>query len=134
MNGKLHILQHTLGLDQWGKGRQFRNHFVTGPKTTDWPHCVALVAEGLMEQHASHALSGGNPWFSVTEAGKKYVAENSPAEPAKPKMSRSKQRYDRFLKYGDGFESFLSYCCWDAKPERSWNQPQGNQNARRRSA
>lgn len=38
-----------------------------------------------------------------------------------PKVSRSKQRYQRYLKYGDGFRSFLDYCYWDSAPERSWN-------------
>lgn len=35
--------------------------------------------------------------------------------------SRSQQRYQRFLTYGESFESFLDYCRWDADPERSWN-------------
>ena len=37
------------------------------------------------------------------------------------KVSKSKQRYQRFLEYGDGFKSFLDYCRWDAEPSRSWN-------------
>lgn len=126
MNGRLHVLQHSLGLNQYGKGRPYRNHFVTGPQTTDWPHCIALVADGLMEQHAPGAMTGGSPWFSVTEAGREYVAKNSPPEPAKPKLTRSQRRYERFLEYGDGFESFLSYCRWDAEPERSWNLHRGS--------
>lgn len=40
----------------------------------------------------------------------------------KPKLSRSKQRYQRYLEYGDGFDTFLDYCRWDGKPERSWNK------------
>ena len=36
-------------------------------------------------------------------------------------MTRSQQRYSRFLEYGDGFDSFVDYCRWDAAPERSWN-------------
>lgn len=35
--------------------------------------------------------------------------------------SRSSQRYQRYLEYGDGFESFLDYCRWDSEKERSWN-------------
>jgi hypothetical protein len=43
-------------------------------------------------------------------------------EPAKtPKRSRSKDRYQRFLEYGDSFDSFIDFCRWDAQPERSWN-------------
>lgn len=38
------------------------------------------------------------------------------------KPSRSQARYQRWLEFGDGFNSFLSFCRWDAQPERSWNQ------------
>tara|TARA_R110000868_G_scaffold398485_1_gene671674 strand:+ start:563 stop:880 length:318 start_codon:yes stop_codon:yes gene_type:complete len=34
---------------------------------------------------------------------------------------KSKQRYTRFLEYGDGFQSFLDYCRWDSCKDRSWN-------------
>jgi len=36
-------------------------------------------------------------------------------------MTRSQQRYRRFLEYGDGFDSFVAFCRWDAAPNRSWN-------------
>lgn len=36
-------------------------------------------------------------------------------------MTASQRRYRRFLEYGDGFDSFLDYCRWDAAPGRSWN-------------
>lgn len=36
-------------------------------------------------------------------------------------ITKSQQRYKRFLEYGDGFNSFIEYCRWDAEPERSWN-------------
>ena len=31
------------------------------------------------------------------------------------KMTRSQQRYQRFLEFGDGFDSFLDFCRWDAQ-------------------
>jgi len=37
------------------------------------------------------------------------------------KPSRAKQRYRRFLEYGDSFQTFLDFCRWDADPRRSWN-------------
>lgn len=37
------------------------------------------------------------------------------------KMTRSQQRYRRFLEYGDSFDSFIDFCRWDSGPERSWN-------------
>lgn len=35
--------------------------------------------------------------------------------------TRSQERYQRFLEYGDGFGDFIDYCRWDAAPERIWN-------------
>lgn len=65
---RVDILRHALGL---GRGsREYRNHFVTGPGSTDYPHCEALVAAGLMTRSEGHALSGGDPVFRVTEAGR----------------------------------------------------------------
>lgn len=115
----LHILQHSLGLDAYGQGRQYRNHFVTGPGSKDWDACRALVDAGLMTENKGHELlTAGDSVFYVTEAGKDYVAANSPKP---PKVSRSRARYLRFLEYGDSFSNFLEFCRWDAEPERSWN-------------
>jgi hypothetical protein len=50
--------------------RLYRNHFVTGPGTTDWPTVQALCSRGLMMQtRAPSELSGGDAVFTVTEAG-----------------------------------------------------------------
>jgi hypothetical protein len=38
-----------------------------------------------------------------------------------PKVSKSKERYQRYLEYGEMFDSFIEFCRWDAEPERSWN-------------
>jgi len=37
------------------------------------------------------------------------------------KPSRYAERYQRFLEYGECFDSFIDFCRWDADPERSWN-------------
>lgn len=36
-------------------------------------------------------------------------------------LTRSQQRYKRYIEYSDMFESFIDFCRWDAEPERSWN-------------
>ena len=63
------ILRHALGY-----GRRtapgWRNHFVTGPGTTDHPHCEALVAAGLMTKREGSALSGWDAVYTVTAEGK----------------------------------------------------------------
>jgi len=94
MSADLHILQHSLGLDQYGRGREYRQHFVTGEGSTDYPVCMDLVARGMMVRRDGNELSGGDDIFIVTDAGRAYVASNSP-EP--PKLSRSAQRYRRYL-------------------------------------
>lgn len=38
------------------------------------------------------------------------------------KPSKGAARYQRWLEYGDGFDSFMHFCRWDAEPERSWNR------------
>lgn len=98
MNSKLHILQHSLGLDQYGEGRQHRNHFVTGPGSDDFDNCRALVAEGLMTERPGNELSGGNPVFFVTRKGVDFVAQHSPKRPPEPKLTRSQQRYRDWLR------------------------------------
>lgn len=42
MKEHMHILQHALGLDQYGRGREYRNHFCTGPGSVDFLPCRAL--------------------------------------------------------------------------------------------
>lgn len=66
---QLHILRHSLGIERSG-GREYRNHFVTGPGSDDYADCTALVEQGLMTRRAGNALSGGDDIFYVTEAGK----------------------------------------------------------------
>lgn len=80
-DARLHILQHSLGLNEHGQGRAYRNHFETGPGSTDHAHCMALVESGLMARGVGSALTGGDDLFTVTEAGRAFVAENSPPPP-----------------------------------------------------
>mgnify|MGYP001603089096 CR=1 FL=1 len=72
------ILRHALGLREDGSGRSYRNHFVTGEGSTDWPHCVALVEAGLMTLRKGNPLSGGDDIFYVTEAGRDAARKGVP--------------------------------------------------------
>ena len=49
--------------------------------------------------------------------GSPIVGEIKP----RPKISRAKQRYQRYLEYGDMFDSFINFCYWDSEKEREWN-------------
>ncbi len=34
------------------------------------------------------------------------------------KLTRSQQRYQRYLEYGDSFETFIDFCKWDAETHK----------------
>jgi hypothetical protein len=68
-SAQIGILRHALGLKSDGSGRSYRRHFVTGPGSSDFDDCEALVASGAMTKRAGSALSGGDPVYLVTEAG-----------------------------------------------------------------
>jgi hypothetical protein len=102
---QLHILQHSLGLDRYGEGRQFRNHFCTGPGCTDYEDCMAMVDYGLMRLCDHRVIYGGDSAFQVTHGGIEYVALHSPKRPSEKKMTRSQKRYWQYLRT-DCNESF----------------------------
>lgn len=97
MNARhLEILQHALGLDKYGRGSSYRNHYCAGGD--DETSCRELVALGYMTQHETTEMY---PYFncSVTEEGKAAVREHSPAP---PKLTRSQKRYREFLNADHG--------------------------------
>ena len=80
----------------------YRNHFCAGGQDADT--CRELIALGYMQQHAT---TDSLPYFncSVTDAGKAAVRAES-LKP--PKLTRSQQRYRRYLEADTGF-SFREY-------------------------
>lgn len=62
------IMKHALGFGR-GASPGWRNHFCTGPGSDDYDDCEALVAAGLMRRRSGGPLSGGDPIYSVTDAG-----------------------------------------------------------------
>lgn len=95
----LHILQHALGLDDYGRGESYRNHFVAGEGSDDWAMLQEHVAAGRMIEHAPREIFGGGSCFTVTDAGREYVRANSPAP---PKKTRAQKRYLAWLDADDG--------------------------------
>ncbi len=94
---QLGILQHALGVDQYGRGQQYRDHFAAGGE--DIPICQELIALGYMRQVATTAVFQD---FNcrVTEEGKAAMLRESPAVPV---LSRSQQRYRDWLRVADVF-------------------------------
>lgn len=105
MSTVLHILQHSLGCDEFGRGTMYRNHFVTGEGSDDYPICMEAVALGLMNRRDGFEMTGGMDLFTVTVEGKQWMAENSPAP---PKLTRSQRRYQAFLNADTGL-SFIEF-------------------------
>jgi hypothetical protein len=102
---RLHVLQHSLGLDSYGRDVLHRNYFVTREGSTDWPVCVAAVADGLMTQTHGNSITGGDDVFRVTPAGEVWVQQHSPKAPT---LTRSQQAYRDYLAADTG----LSFGAW----------------------
>lgn len=102
---QLQILQHALGVDQYGQGKQYRSHFVTGAGSDDHPDCMALFEAGLMKRRANVEMYGGMNAFFVTDEGRAFVVANSPPP---PKLTRSQRRYQDWLD-ADCSLSFIDY-------------------------
>ena len=112
----LHILQHSLGLDEYGRGTFYRNRFVTREGSIDHLLCMELVELGYMKHYPAVEMFGGSDGFVVIEEGKRICLAESPAP---SKISRSKQHYLDFLA-NDGSMSFMEYIKWrDYRDRRS---------------
>lgn len=106
----LHILQHSTGRDQFGRlqggsDQEYRNHFVTGPQTTNWLPCIVACAMGLMKFRP--CPFGGESWvFHVTDYGREYMLANSQKP---PKLTAGQRRYREWLRAETGmsFGRFL---------------------------
>lgn len=102
----LHILQHTLGLDQYGQppeGRRpcadddypncYRNNYVIGAEAPDFYLLRELVEAGLMMDAGPKKMLGGMHVFHATRAGFEAVKKHSSPP---PKVSKAKRRWRHF--------------------------------------
>jgi hypothetical protein len=111
-NRQLEVLLHSLGLDEYGRGRRYRNHFATDPESNDGAICRSLVDVGFMVDHGARELAAGMHVYSVTPTGEAAIAAQCPKP---PKVSRSRQRYLDWLADDSG----LSFREWIRLPRRS---------------
>lgn len=107
---KLDLLRHTIG---WGRESN-RNHFVAGEGSANCDICRALVNEGRMVEYAPSDLTGGDPLFLATPAGREWTAANAP--PA-PKLTPGQRRYRDYLK-SDSNLAFGDWLKAHAAPKR----------------
>ena len=102
-----HTLLHTLGLTRRGAVMS-RNYFAG-----DAPEMAELVAAGLMEKVSNgNKITGGDPVFRATAAGKRRALEIHARE--YPKPSRSRARYQAWLDADSGmsFGEWLKMGCY----------------------
>lgn len=71
---QLSEMRHALGLDDEGKGREYRNYFCTYGNDKDWD---ALVSKGLaiVRPFAKGLLPKNGLYYHLTEEGKKIARE-----------------------------------------------------------
>lgn len=107
--GELHILQHALGADEygrWPKGHDwyYRDYYIGEDATAD-----ALVEAGLMKKFDGNAATGGDCCYRVTGNG---IVAMRQASPEPPKLTKSQQRYRDFLAadLGISFREWLNIC------------------------
>lgn len=99
---QLHIIQHSIGCDQYGQsesaGRNesdgcfgyYRNRYVSDPT----PDLIALVAARLMVDRGAYDIAGGMHYYRITEAGVAAMKQQSPKPPI---LTRGQKRYREFL-------------------------------------
>lgn len=94
---QLQILQHSLGCDEYGRGTQYRNGFVADELHRDHPDLEVLRAAGLMSRAGPVDWMGGAFAYSVTDAGKREMRNQSPVP---PKVSRAQRRWQQYVNSG----------------------------------
>jgi len=102
---ELDFIQHALGVNEFGCGRQYRNHFVTDAAGPDGLVCERLVGKGLMERGRKDELTGGSQCYHVTFTGKRAMASESKLPPV---QTASQRRYAQYLNEDSG----LSFGEW----------------------
>ncbi len=105
---QLHILQHSLGVDKYGQGKPYREHYCVGlDNAAMLADLRALVAQGWMRE--GHKINEGrDQYFYVTQLGLSAMKAHSPTA---PKVSRGEQRYRDYLRSecSMSFGEYLKY-------------------------
>lgn len=105
---QLHILQHSLGVDKYGQGRPYRDHYCVGlDNAGTLADLRYLVSQGWMREGRT-INEGRDQYFHVTQLGLSAMKGHSPKP---PKVSRGRQRYLEFLNADSGM-SFGEFLKW----------------------
>lgn len=105
---QLHILQHALGVDEYGQGKPYRDYYCVGlDNAAALADLRTLVAQGWMRE--GHTINDGrDQYFYVTQLGLCAMKAHSPKA---PRVSRAKQRYRDYLRSecSMSFGEYLKY-------------------------
>jgi len=102
------LLLHTLGLSERCEV-PFRNHFVTGEGSPDYPVLVQLEALGDMERRRRpDFLAGDDIVFAATAAGRGRALAAAAA--SRPRLTPGQRRYQAWLSVSDAWD--ISFGDW----------------------
>ena len=107
---QLHILQHSLGVNEYGQGEMYRNYYVGYS-----PGIFDLIAADYMVAGRKDEITGGDRCYHVTEIGKAAMLAQSPKP---PKLTQSQKRYREFLNAADAFN--CTFREWLKMRKESW--------------
>jgi hypothetical protein len=62
------LARHALGLPNQ-RNTSYRNHFVTGEGSSDYPHWIKMVEAGYAKRRAGSPLTGGDDLFWLSRKG-----------------------------------------------------------------
>lgn len=104
---QLHVLQHSLGVDEYGRGNRYRNRYLTDTDSSDGKIIKSLIALDFMASHGPQTLAGGMHYYYVTPLGERAMTEQSPKP---PQLTRSQRRYRAYLEleFNHSFIDFLT--------------------------
>lgn len=118
----LHILRHSLGLDDTGRGKQYRNSYVLGPECPDFAKLKDLESRGLMTDHGPRKIFGGMHGFTVTPEGRAIAATPDPLT----RKERGRRVYRYWLSISDCFPD-SNFTDFLTKPEFSDSRQRARQ-------
>jgi len=85
----------------------------TGRYVTGESFVIEMGARGLLKDHSPQCLADGMHYFTLTEAGRKILADHQATSPKPPVLTRSQLRYREWLDISDCFNgNFGDWLRW----------------------
>jgi hypothetical protein len=111
---ELDIIEHATGRDY--NPRHDRNYVLVGKGSRDLEVCRSLTERGFMRGGQEIGWCANDSHFTVTEAGEREYLRLRPP----PKLTRSQQRYEQYLREDSGMKFGEWLKCQAYKREVAW--------------